>query len=217
MEPMPLFPLSSVLVPGQVLPLRVVDQSDRQLVSDVLAQPETERIFGVVPLRSGNTLRGQDTSALFRTGCTALIRRIDDSHETLNVVVTGQRRFHLYGVLKNVDLPYLQGLISELPDEDYPADQTQQELAQQVAHLFNHYRELRHEARIEFPLDTKFVSYLITVGLPLHLAERVALLSESKTIDRLLLAKQLIQREIALFTVTSSIPQQTTDIPLHHN
>ena len=51
---LPLFPLSTVLVPGLVLPLHVFEPRYRILVQALLELPEgAERRFGVVAIRSG--------------------------------------------------------------------------------------------------------------------------------------------------------------------
>ncbi|CCH75361.1 Peptidase S16, lon-like (fragment) [Nostocoides australiense Ben110] len=52
MPSLPLFPLATVAVPGGELPLVIFEPRYRALLADVLALPETERIFGVVAIRS---------------------------------------------------------------------------------------------------------------------------------------------------------------------
>jgi uncharacterized protein len=56
----PMFPLGSVLVPGQVLPLHVFEPRYRQLVVDVTTAQEHPGEFGVVLIERGSEVGGGD-------------------------------------------------------------------------------------------------------------------------------------------------------------
>ena len=56
-EMLPLFPLGTVLYPGLVLPLNIFEPRYRQLVRDLLDEPEPRR-FGVIAIRQGPGDRG---------------------------------------------------------------------------------------------------------------------------------------------------------------
>src|SRR5216684_677688 len=49
---LPLFPLGTVLYPGLLLPLHIFEERYRQLVHDLMAEPEP-RCFGVIAIREG--------------------------------------------------------------------------------------------------------------------------------------------------------------------
>ncbi len=52
MEPqLPLFPLTTALVPGLVLPLHIFEPRYRMMIEELLAKPEDEREFGIVAVR----------------------------------------------------------------------------------------------------------------------------------------------------------------------
>ena len=51
-ESLPMFPLSTVLFPGMRLPLHIFEPRYRQLVADLLEEPEPRR-FGVIAIRKG--------------------------------------------------------------------------------------------------------------------------------------------------------------------
>ena len=51
-EPLPLFPLGTVLYPGLLLPLHIFEERYRQLVRDLLAGSEPGQ-FGVIAIRKG--------------------------------------------------------------------------------------------------------------------------------------------------------------------
>jgi uncharacterized protein len=67
----PMFPLGSVLLPGQVLPLHVFEPRYRQLVADVTASADHPGEFGVVLIERGSEVGGGD--ARFAVGAVARI------------------------------------------------------------------------------------------------------------------------------------------------
>ena len=48
---LPLFPLTTALVPGLVLPLHIFEPRYRLMIEELLAKPEDEREFGVIAVR----------------------------------------------------------------------------------------------------------------------------------------------------------------------
>src|SRR5919205_1100157 len=82
-ELIPLFPLSTPLFPGVVLPLQIFEPRYRRLVRDLVALPEgsDRRFFGVVGIRQGwEVERIAPAEALYDIGCTARLQdgRDDD-------------------------------------------------------------------------------------------------------------------------------------------
>ena len=53
----PIFPLNTVLMPGQVMPLHIFENRYRTLMSDLLALPEVERRFGIVNIKKGSEVK----------------------------------------------------------------------------------------------------------------------------------------------------------------
>src|ERR671929_2013936 len=98
-ELIPLFPLSTPLFPGVVLPLQIFEPRYRRLVHDLVALPEgsDRRFFGVVGIRQGwEVERIAPAAALYDVGCTAVLRvvapRADGGYR---VVTVGGHRFRL--------------------------------------------------------------------------------------------------------------------------
>nr|WP_284287408.1 LON peptidase substrate-binding domain-containing protein [Angustibacter aerolatus] len=81
-QTLPLFPLGTTLLPGQVLPLHVFEQRYRDLV-DALVPGGGDRVprgagpggrgpcFGVVAIRRGHEVGSEQVHALHRVGCVA--------------------------------------------------------------------------------------------------------------------------------------------------
>ncbi|MFO1274294.1 MAG: LON peptidase substrate-binding domain-containing protein [Rubrivivax sp.] len=91
-DPLPLFPLRTVLFPGALLPLRVFEARYLDLVGVSLREG---RPFGVVCLRQGSeTGRGNAAVQLETVGVLARVDEVDaDEAGILRVRCTGTRRF----------------------------------------------------------------------------------------------------------------------------
>lgn len=82
---LPLFPLSLVLLPGELVPLHIFEERYKRLVAECR---DTGDPFGVV-------LQGEDSLA--STGCTARLAAVVDEFPDgrLNIVVRGDTRFRV--------------------------------------------------------------------------------------------------------------------------
>ena len=67
-EVIPLFPLSTVLVPGLLLPLNVFEPRYRQLVDELMDKEPDEQFFGVVAIREGREVGVGRCSGAVRGG-----------------------------------------------------------------------------------------------------------------------------------------------------
>jgi uncharacterized protein len=121
-ELIPLFPLSSPLFPGVVLPLQIFEPRYRRLVHDLVALPEgsDRRFFGVVGIRQGwEVERIAPAEALYDIGCTARLQVVrPESDGGFQIVTVGGDRFRLLDVVVSKDPPYLQGEVDWLADEE---------------------------------------------------------------------------------------------------
>src|SRR5690348_9618945 len=112
---MPLFPLGSVLYPGLVLPLHIFEERYRQLVADLVDRPEP-REFGVIATRHGRETGVDGVSALYDTGCTAVVRQVEAYEDgRFDLITVGARRFML--VALGDQAPYFSGDVDFLPDD----------------------------------------------------------------------------------------------------
>jgi Lon protease-like protein len=108
-EPLGLFPLGLVLVPGEVVPLHIFEERYKLLINELGEGGE----FGVV-LAEDDGVR--------ECGCTAtvvqVLERMDDGR--MNILVQGRRRFRLLEVREPDDpeSEYLSGLVAYYDDEE---------------------------------------------------------------------------------------------------
>ena len=131
----PLFPLNTVLFPGNTLPLHIFEERYKLMIGQCIAE---KRPFGVILIREGAEVGGPAEPV--EVGTTARIveaQKLDDGK--LNVTVIGEQRFRVLGVRRRE--PYLVGDV-EILGLDEEADRTLSDLAAQAGSLFAEYVRL---------------------------------------------------------------------------
>ncbi len=205
-ERLPLFPLSTVLFPGLVLPLHVFEERYRELVADLMALPADEpRHFGIVAIRRGREV-GPEAPELHEIGCAAELRRITERPDgRYDILVTGGQRFRLHAV-DDTTSPYLTGEVEWLTDEEGQPNAVP--WARLVSARFNEYRELvsGKSQEVEMPESPRVVSYLVSAAMVLDLDDRQHLLAAPDVESRLRLLARMLRREIALISELGAIP-----------
>lgn len=211
--PLPLFPLNAVLVPGLVLPLHIFEPRYRELVEELLANPDEEaREFGIVAVRDGFNVDRDGIDALYQVGTAAILRqveRLDDGR--FNIVATGSRRFVITSIDTRTQL--VHGEVEFLDDVGDPVDSV---LVEQVARRFTAYRlalsghvvddGLAGDIADELPDDPTVLSYLVTAAMVLPPQERQDMLAAATTSERLTLARALLRRETGLIFALAAVP-----------
>jgi uncharacterized protein len=203
---LPLFPLSTVLVPGLVLPLHVFEPRYQILVQALMALPEgAERRFGVIAIRAGREVGTDGVRALYGMGCTAELREVTPySDGRYDLVTVGEDRFRLVGLDESAGTPYHTGLVEFVPEEDGDGDVNA--LGDRVTEGFADYRERLGVEVTELPDQPQVISYLVAAAVVLELPERQGLLEQPTTSDRLRAEIELLRRESALITAFRSLP-----------
>ncbi len=212
-EPLPLFPLNTVLFPGIVMPLFIFEDRYRMLVRDLIAlPPDAPREFGVVAIKVGYDVGERGVHTIQRTGCAALVTEVTANPDgSFEIMVIGRRRFHVQSLDPSQD--YLRADVEWLADADggeRPADAEQ--AAETAGQLFEIYRDTVTELRGEDILDGDTptnpvdLSYTLAAALVLNLAERQSLLEAPDVVSRLQLGTSLIRSELRAMTAIPSLP-----------
>jgi Lon protease-like protein len=208
-EMLPLFPLGAVLYPGMILPLHIFEERYRQLVRDLLDGPEPRR-FGVIAIRKGRETGIEGVHSLFEIGCTATLRRVD-GHEDgrFDMVTVGTQRFRLLRL--DETRPYYQGEVEVFGDDLIdPVAAAPAVRTVQVA--FRAYLDALTEwggaiVRIEeVPDEPRLLSFIVAAAMIIDLPERQGLLTESNTVRRLNVERELLSRETSMLRTTTSRP-----------
>jgi Lon protease-like protein len=219
---LPLFPLSTVLVPGMPLALHVFEPRYRQLLTDLLTGPRNGAPeFGVVALRSGWEVGAP--GELHQVGTTARITDLlphPDGRCDLSAV--GERRFLIESVSAR-QAPYLVGRVRYL---DEPAGNACTGQALAVRSWLDVYAATLAAIGVAFPGDggvgrprpriehtdlagmpgMQALSYVVA-GLPsLPVADRQSLLAEPDTGRRLCAARTVLRRETELLRALQAVP-----------
>jgi Lon protease-like protein len=195
-----LFPLNTVLFPGQVLPLHIFEDRYRLMIRQCLAE---ENPFGVVLIRRG--LEVGETAEPHMVGTIARIR--ESSHlpdGTMNIVSVGLERFRIRRLIH--DQPYLRGEVETFPLIESADAEAVDALAHRVRQLVVRYIELIAEAAgLHIKVDTvpdtpQQVGYLAGVAMQIDNKEKQGLLDSASPADILSAEITLLKRENALLT-----------------
>jgi len=206
---LPLFPLGSVLYPGLVMPLHIFEERYRQLVDDLLAGPEP-RQFGVIAIRQGQETGVDGVTALFETGCTAVVRRVTRHPDgKFDLITVGAERFKLIRLVEPA--PYFSAEIEMLPDEI--GDEAEAESAVPVVQAaFRAYLDLLSErggAQVsvpEVPDENILLSYIVAAAVVLDLLVRQQLLAEPNAAARLKTERALLTKEQQILRSLTATP-----------
>jgi uncharacterized protein len=161
MERLPLFPLSTVLLPRMLMPLYIFEERYKQMLRRL---PQEGR-FGVALIRTGTEVGGP--AQPWSVGTVAeILGTIDLENENKYLIVRGAGRFHIAGI--SDEDPYLVAQVHPLPLE---AGGTDTRLMADVEMEF--YRYLRLMKRIHgvsinisnAPDDPEGIAWMVAWGL----------------------------------------------------
>lgn len=195
-----MFPLGTVLLPGQPLPLHVFEPRYLSLVQRCLASsPE----FGVVLIERGSEVGGHDTRC--NTGTVARITDVAQLPDgRLMVLAMGVRRVRIAAWLPDDPHPWAE--VTEWPDDEAcPADQPPAPAVDVVTSQLRRVLALRSELGEPVP-DATFdlvegradASYQLCAIAPLGALDRQALLVAPTVDDRLRSLSALLADDAAV-------------------
>ena len=217
---LPLFPLSTVLMPGAPLPLHIFEPRYRQLTVDLVTGAVPDKQFGVVAVREGWTADDEATG-LHRVGCTAELldaRRLPDGR--FDIVTRGVRRFRLLRVDPDAR-PYLTGAVEYVPDrpDDAPADLLALAGAARAAHRRDCHPAWRSGDWSE-PADDvgpSELAPLLAADCLLPLSDRQRLLEQTSAEVRLRMGRALMIREAGLLHGLRAVPAPMHTFSVEHS
>jgi Lon protease-like protein len=185
---LPLFPLETVLLPEEPLPLHIFEERYRTMIGECLQAKATgigQEEFGLV------WLKGQSVNAV---GCTARIinvtRQYDDGR--MDILTVGKRRFEI--LLTDEQKPYLRGAVQYFDDDgpSIPSD----EAAELAIERFRQTMRTLHQAAempIHLPRPYQYLSFRIAAALPVDLEFKQQLLSARREPERLSLVLRVLE------------------------
>ncbi len=212
LEPLPLFPLNTVLFPGVVMPLHIFEGRYRSLVRDLIALPPSrDREFGVVAIKLGYEVGERGVHTIQRVGCAALVTEVTANPDgTYELIVVGRRRFHVEDLDPSQD--YLRAEVEWLGDPGGASPRDLASAAETARELYTTYRRAIQELRGsdvldgEAPGDPIDLAYTLAATMVLSMAERQALLECPDVTSRLRLANTLLRSELRALRAIPSLP-----------
>jgi Lon protease-like protein len=208
---LPLFPLNTVLFPGQVLPLHIFEKRYRHMIGQCIEQ---ELPFGVVLIQEGEEVGGP--AKPYSVGTTARItqvERLDDGR--LNIMTVGEMRFRIVS-LRHEPEGYLRASAMLWPW--LPGDEsTTLTLAQNVRDRLRRYVEMLSRASgvpleaDDLPEQPAALACLTAIALQVAQTEKQKLLTLPSI--AMLLSKEvaLLRRESRMLQVMIASRVRPTD------
>ncbi len=207
MPRLPLFPLGTVLAPGERLPLRIFESRYVVMLRDVLRGDGRGEHgeFGVIAIRAGEEVGEGRARELADVGCAARLVAVSEADDGFDVVAEGTRRFRLEGTDEEARTPYLSGIVTWLPDRvrDPALAKT---LAERLRGELAAYRAAVGLAPVALPADVTGMSFAAMHLVRLDVADRQELLADRDVDRRLRRALSLTRREATLQSVLGAMP-----------
>lgn len=211
MDTLPLFPLSTVLLPGASLPLHVFEARYRQLTVDLLNDVVPDRRFGVVGIKQGWEVGDDNVDSMYDVGCSAVLQQAQQLPEgRYDITGSGERRFRLLQIDREA-APYLMARVEWLPDTEVEGESEHRrrlDASARSAHERYHGTGLRGD-RYDTPdpdIDFADLSYALAEDCVLSTEDRQALLAETDPLARLQLVRTLLLREAEFLRELRAIP-----------
>ncbi len=214
---LPLFPLNTVLYPGEPLPLQIFEPRYLRLLADLGDQDATSRQIGFVAIRHGHEVGDGRSGQLADVGCVARLLSVERHPqadvELYVVLAVGTGRFRLDAVAAGSSTPYLMGEVTlgRRTDEDPAFGAPAQDPATYVletevrAELTAYARALRSK-EVPLPGGGDALAYRAAAAAGLTLGDRQAVLEARTTTERLRLVRDLLRRERTVLRTFGALP-----------
>ena len=207
LESIPLFPLRTVLFPGQLLPLHIFEIRYRQMINDCIEQ---ETPFGVVLIRKGREVG--ETAEPYSVGTLARIRRVEREEDgRMHIYCIGEERFRIDSLVQ--EQPYLIARIERLQWRVNPAVDYSTRMTSLRVNLAQYLQSLAAAVGTpiqveELPDDPYLLGCVAAIALRLPNKEKQELLA-SLSLDQLIdLSGSLLRRENRAFQIGVALPEQ---------
>jgi ATP-dependent Lon protease len=203
---LPLFPLSLVLLPNELLPLHIFEPRYRQMLKDVELK---KNMFGVMLFEPSESFIEKPATGTI--GCVAEVREVQQLPDgRSNIITIGVIRYRLIDYLETGE-PYLVGDVEFFEDE--PEDAAILEpLAEEVFVLFDrvaraaHKLSGQHGAFPDIPrTEAEQFSFLVTAAFNLENNLKYRLLETRSTIERLEKLREILQQAVGKMEESADI------------
>jgi Lon protease-like protein len=207
METLPLFPLNTVLFPGQLLPLHIFESRYRQMIGECI---QHGRAFGVVLIRSGAEVG--DAAEPYEVGTTAHIVQVESEADgRMNILCVGKARFRIAHLVR--DKPYLSGQVELWPWEPYLEGSTDiDRIRRQLGRYLRTLAEMTDgKLELSLPDEPAALANIAASVLQVELSEKQSLLTTPSIGAMLIEVADLLQRELRAWQIVQASRQLSSD------
>jgi len=202
---LPLFPLNTVLFPGQLLPLHIFEERYKLMIKHCL---EGDGAFGVVLIREGNEVG--EMAMPYEVGTVARIRKVDQLEGgKMDLLCLGEARFKITAL--NEEQPFLSASFEIWPWRPLEPEEVEPR-SSQLKGLLTRYIKLlaavtRNPVNLEdLPADPLLLADLAAIALQVPNREKQQMLAEPGLSEFIDTCTALLKRENQALQTLSAIP-----------
>ena len=215
METLRLFPLNTVLFPGQLLPLHIFEPRYRQMIGECIQHGQA---FGVVLIRSGAEVG--EAAEPYDVGTTAHIVQVESEADgRMNLLCVGNARFRIAHLLH--DKPYLYGQVELWPWEPYLEGSADIERIRRQLDRYLHVLAEMADSKLDvsLPSEPAALANIAASVLQVELSEKQRLLTTPSISAMLIDVADMLQRELRAWQIVQASrqlsPDETTSFSLN--
>lgn len=222
MYELPLFPLNTVLFPGQPMSLHIFEERYKEMINLCV---ETHQPFGIVLLERGsaeiNPFYAEPVKP-YMIGCTAQITQVKQLPQgRMNITVVGRERFKIHSL--NDEKAYLSGNVEIFPMKTEVTDDTPYYKRALSLWLERYLKILEDSGQIQpgmrqLPSDATALAYLSAILLQgVDPSVKQELLSIESLNEMLRQLCEIYKHEVVLLRAMMSIPDTDQQGPFSLN
>ena len=203
METLPLFPLNTVLFPGQLLPLHIFESRYRQMIGECIQRGQA---FGVVLIRSGEEVG--EAAEPYEVGTTAHIVQVEsEANDRMNILCVGKARFRITNLVH--DKPYLSGEVELWPWEPYAEGSANLDRIRRSLDRYLHLLAEMAGSKLDLnlPDDPAALANIAASVLQVEMSEKQRLLTTPSINALLIDVADLLQRELRAWQIVQASRQ----------
>jgi len=207
---LPLFPLNTVLFPGQLLPLHIFEPRYRLMVEECVAG---QLAFGVVLIREGREVGEEATP--FDVGTTARIGQVERLPDgRMNILCVGESRFKITALHHH--RPFLTGDADLWPWTPLASGDVDGRIAR-LTKMLTRYMQMLAQATgnsinlDDMPSEPGPLANLAAIALQIPNHEKQVLLSAPAISDLLDGCLDLLKRENRALKIAAALPTAPND------
>lgn len=208
MPVLPIFPMGTIVVPGQRMTLRLEELPHIVLLRDLLRKRTSGHSpqFGTLAVPPGSEDDLTAPIRLYDVGCAVTVIDVEDRGDgSYEVLLIGTRRFRLDSLDEGSRTPYQVGFVTWLRDRCGDAESVRT-LSKRLVQAIGTYRKTLGLKAVSLSSDPVSLSFLAGTHVVLERADRHRLLACPDVESRLRMTLSMTRRETVLQRELGAFP-----------